>query len=134
MINEDKLYVWHPYASAIDKNPIYAVKKAKGVNIYLESGECLIDGMSSWWCVINGYNHPVLNSALKKQIKKFSHVMFGGFTHEPAIHLAKKINEITPKSLQKVFFSDSGSISVEVAMKFAIQYWHSKNLLKKKNS
>jgi len=132
MINEDKLYVWHPYASAIDKNPIYAVKKAKGVNIYLESGECLIDGMSSWWCVINGYNHPVLNNALKKQIKKFSHVMFGGFTHEPAIHLAKKINEITPKSLQKVFFSDSGSISVEVAMKFAIQYWHSKNLLKKK--
>ena len=132
MINEDKLYVWHPYASAIDKNPLYAVKKAKGVNIYLESGECLIDGMSSWWCVINGYNHPVLNNALKKQISKFSHVMFGGFTHEPAVNLAKKINEITPKSLQKVFFSDSGSISVEVAMKFAIQYWHSQSFPKKK--
>ena len=132
MINEDKLYVWHPYASAIDKNPIYAVKKAKGVNIYLESGEKLIDGMSSWWCVINGYNHPVLNKAIKEQINKFSHIMFGGFTHKPAVDLAKKINEITPKSLQKVFFSDSGSISVEVAMKFAIQYWHSKNLSKKK--
>ena len=132
MINEDKLYVWHPYASAIDKNPIYAVKKAKGVNIYLESGEKLIDGMSSWWCVINGYNHPVLNKAIKEQINKFSHIMFGGFTHKPAVDLAKKINEITPKSLQKVFFSDSGSISVEVAMKFAIQYWYSKNLAKKK--
>ena len=132
MHNNDKLFVWHPYASAIDKNPIYGVNKAKGVYIYLDSGEKVIDGMSSWWCVINGYNHPVLNKAIKDQVDKFSHVMFGGFTHKPATDLAKKINEITPKSLQKVFFSDSGSISVEVAMKFAIQYWHSKNLLSKK--
>ena len=132
MHKNDKLFVWHPYASAIDKNPIYGVKKAKGVNLYLDSGEILIDGMSSWWCVINGYNHPVLNKAIKKQVEKFSHVMFGGLTHKPATELAKKINEITPSSLQKVFFSDSGSVAVEVAMKFAIQYWHSENQSNKK--
>ena len=132
MHKNDKLFVWHPYASAIDKNPIYGVKKAKGVNLYLDSGEILIDGMSSWWCVINGYNHPVLNKAIKKQVEKFSHVMFGGLTHKPAADLAKKINEITPSSLQKVFFSDSGSVAVEVAMKFAIQYWHSENQSNKK--
>ena len=132
MINEDKLYVWHPYAAAIDKNPVYSVKKAKGVHIYLESGEKLVDGMSSWWCVINGYNHPKLNKAIKEQINKFSHVMFGGFTHKPATRLAKRLNEITPRSIQKVFFSDSGSVAIEVAMKFAIQYWYSKNLENKK--
>ena len=132
MINNDKLYVWHPYASAIDKNPLYAVKKAKGVYIYLDSGEKLIDGMSSWWCAINGYNHPKLNRAVNQQIEKFSHIMFGGFTHKPATELAKKINEITPANLQKVFFSDSGSVSVEVAMKFAIQYWYSKGEIFKK--
>ncbi len=132
MTNNDKLYVWHPYAAAIDKNPLYSVKKAKGVNIYLNSGEKLIDGMSSWWCVINGYNHPKLNKAVNQQIEKFSHIMFGGFTHEPATELAKKINEITPNNLQKVFFSDSGSVSVEVALKFAIQYWYSKGKIYKK--
>jgi adenosylmethionine-8-amino-7-oxononanoate aminotransferase len=132
MIKDDKLFVWHPYASAVDKNPLYAVEKAKGVHIYLDSGEKLVDGMSSWWCAINGYNHPVLNKALKDQINKFSHVMFGGFTHKPATDLAKKINDITPNSLQKVFFSDSGSVSVEVAMKFAIQYWYSQDKKNKK--
>ncbi len=132
IVKEDKLYVWHPYASAFDKNPLYPVRKAKGAFIYLETGEKLIDGMSSWWCVINGYNHPRLNKAIKNQVKKFSHVMFGGFTHRPAVELAKKINKLTPSSLQKVFFSDSGSVSVEVAMKFAVQYWYSQNLKKKK--
>ena len=132
MTNNDKLYIWHPYASAVDKNPLYVVEKAKGVHIYLKSGEKLIDGMSSWWCVINGYNHPKLNKAIKYQLEKFSHVMFGGFTHKPATDLAKKINEITPASLQKVFFSDSGSVSVEVAMKFAIQYWYSQDKFQKK--
>jgi len=132
MIKDDKKYIWHPYASAIDKNPIYAVKKAKGVHIFLESGEKLVDGMSSWWCVIHGYNNKRLNNALKKQINSFSHIMFGGFTHKPAVNLAKKLNEITPKNLQKVFFSDSGSVSIEVAMKYAIQYWHSENQFSKK--
>ncbi len=132
MINNDKLYVWHPYASAVDKNPLYVVEKAKGVHIYLKSGEKLIDGMSSWWCVINGYNHPELNKAIKRQLEKFSHVMFGGFTHKPAVDLAKKINEITPSNLQKVFFSDSGSVSLEVAMKFAIQSWYSQDKFQKK--
>ena len=132
MINDDKLYVWHPYAAAIDKNPVYSVKKAKGVHIHLATGEKLVDGMSSWWCVINGYNHPKLNKAIKDQISKFSHVMFGGFTHKPAVDLARKLNEITPRSIQKVFFSDSGSVAIEVGMKFAIQYWYSKNLEKKK--
>jgi adenosylmethionine---8-amino-7-oxononanoate aminotransferase len=132
MHKNDKLFVWHPYASAIDKNPVYGVVKAKGVHIYLDSGKKVIDGMSSWWCAINGYNHPILNKAINLQLSKFSHVMFGGFTHKPATDLAKKINEITPKSLQKVFFSDSGSVSVEVAMKFAVQYWHSKNSQSKK--
>lgn len=132
MIKDDKKYIWHPYAAAIDKNPIYAVKKAKGIYIYLESGEKLIDGMSSWWCVIHGYNNKRLNNALKKQINSFSHIMFGGFTHKPAVNLAKKLNEITPKNLQKVFFSDSGSVSIEVAMKYAIQYWYSENQFSKK--
>ena len=132
MIKDDKKYIWHPYAAAIDKNPIYAVKKAKGVHIFLESGEKLVDGMSSWWCVIHGYNNKRLNNALKKQINSFSHIMFGGFTHKPAVNLAKKLNEITPKNLQKVFFSDSGSVSIEVAMKYAIQYWHSENQFSKK--
>ncbi len=132
MINDDKLYVWHPYAAAIDKNPVYSVKKAKGVYIHLATGEKLVDGMSSWWCVINGYNHPKLNKAIKDQISKFSHVMFGGFTHKPAVDLARKLNAITPRSIQKVFFSDSGSVAIEVGMKFAIQYWYSKNLEKKK--
>jgi len=98
----------------------------------LATGEKLVDGMSSWWCVINGYNHPKLNKAIKDQISKFSHVMFGGFTHKPAVDLARKLNEITPRSIQKVFFSDSGSVAIEVGMKFAIQYWYSKNLEKKK--
>ena len=132
MIKDDKKYIWHPYAAAIDKNPIYAVKKARGVHIFLESGEKLVDGMSSWWCVIHGYNNKRLNNALKKQINSFSHIMFGGFTHKPAVNLAKKLNEITPKNLQKVFFSDSGSVSIEVAMKYAIQYWHSENQFSKK--
>jgi len=132
MIKDDKKYIWHPYAAAIDKNPIYAVKKARGVHIFLESGEKLVDGMSSWWCVIHGYNNKRLNNALKKQINSFSHIMFGGFTHKPAVNLAKKLNEITPKNLQKVFFSDSGSVSIEVAMKYAIQYWYSENQFSKK--
>ena len=129
---DDELFVWHPYTTSIDQNPLYEVIRTEGTKIYLSSGEILIDGMSSWWCAIHGYNHPKLIKAAEKQLRKFPHVMFGGFTHKPAVSLAKKLIKISPKGLQKVFFSDSGSVSVEVAMKFAIQYWHAKGVERKK--
>lgn len=122
----DQNHIWHPYSPMNSDLPIYSVKSAEGVRIKLEDGRELIDGMSSWWCMIHGYNHPQINAALKQQITKMSHIMFGGLTHQPAIELTKKIIEITPKPLEKIFYSDSGSIAVEVAMKMAIQYWHAK--------
>lgn len=119
----DRSHVWHPYASVTHPNPTYLVESADGVYLNLKSGERLIDGMSSWWCVIHGYNHPVLNEALTRQSQQMAHVMFGGLTHEPAIQLVNTLVDITPDSLNKVFLSDSGSVSVEVAIKMAIQYW-----------
>lgn len=121
----DRQSIWHPYASFIDAPPVYPVAGASGVRITLSDGTELIEGMSSWWSGIHGYNNPVLNEAAKAQIDNMSHVMFGGLTHQPAAELAQLLIEMTPASLTKVFFSDSGSVSVEVALKMAIQYWHS---------
>lgn len=131
ILNFDKTHVWHPYTSMSNPLPSYLVDSANGVHINLATGESLVDGMSSWWSVLHGYNHPELNEALIKQSTKFSHVMFGGLTHQPAVELAKTLIDITPQGLNKVFLSDSGSVSVEVALKMSIQYWHSKNQAKK---
>ncbi|MFT4654805.1 MAG: adenosylmethionine-8-amino-7-oxononanoate aminotransferase [Kangiellaceae bacterium] len=122
-IEFDKRHVWHPYTSSVNPLPCYEVVGAKGVHIELGTGEKIVDGMSSWWAAIHGYNHPVLNEAAKTQIDKFSHVMFGGLTHKPAIDLCKTLINITPHGLNRVFLADSGSVAVEVAIKMAMQYW-----------
>ena len=129
----DNRYVWHPYSAMESGLPVYPVESANGVRIKLANGEELIDGMSSWWCAIHGYNHPVINAALNRQLDNMAHVMFGGLTHEPAVMLAEKLVEITPEPLQNVFFADSGSVSVEVAMKMAIQYWYAKGKTNKQH-
>ncbi|QIB64412.1 adenosylmethionine--8-amino-7-oxononanoate transaminase [Kineobactrum salinum] len=121
----DAQSIWHPYASATRAPEVYPVASAAGVRLTLADGRELIDGMASWWCAIHGYNHPVLNRAVQQQLEAMSHVMFGGLTHAPAVKLARILTDITPASLDRVFFSDSGSVAVEVALKMAIQYWYS---------
>ncbi len=121
----DRLHIWHPYSSMNHSVPSYYIKSASGVRLKLADGRELIDGMSSWWCAIHGYNHPTLNAAISVQMEKMAHIMFGGLTHEPAARLAKTLVDLTPNALDKVFFSDSGSVSVEVAIKMALQYWQS---------
>ncbi len=128
MDNDDNLdfdaqHIWHPYSSMAKPSTIFEVESASGVRLTLKNGTQVIDAMSSWWSTIHGYNHPELNQAITDQVSKMSHVMFGGLTHQPAIDLARRLIDITAEPLQYVFFADSGSVSVEVAIKMATQHW-----------
>ena len=126
LLERDRSVVWHPYSAVAADNPVFPVVSAHGVHLRLADGRELIDGMASWWCVIHGYNHPVLNAAARRQLDAMSHVMFGGLTHPAAVELAERLVALTPPGLDLVFFADSGSVSVEVALKMAMQYWHSR--------
>ena len=123
--DNDRSAIWHPYASATAAPEVFPVVSASGVRLELADGRQLIDGMASWWCAIHGYNNPALNRAVKSQLDDMSHVMFGGLTHPPAVKLANLLTKLAPAGLDRVFYSDSGSVAVEVAVKMAIQYWYS---------
>jgi len=133
LLKIDRNSIWHPYTALASELPVYHVDSADGVRLKLSDGRELIDGMSSWWSVIHGYNQPEINKALEQQLKSMAHVMFGGLTHTPAIELTEQLLAITPEALDAVFYSDSGSVSVEVAMKMAIQYWQAKGAPQRQN-
>ncbi|MDX8376633.1 MAG: adenosylmethionine--8-amino-7-oxononanoate transaminase [Mariprofundales bacterium] len=127
----EKQHVWHPYAAMLPAAPVFAIEKADACLLHLTDGRILIDGMSSWWAAIHGYNNPTLNAAIQNQLPKMAHIMFGGLTHQNAAELAYLLVEVTPNDLEYVFFSDSGSVAVEVAIKMALQYWIGKKQHKK---
>ncbi|WP_436774716.1 adenosylmethionine--8-amino-7-oxononanoate transaminase [Yinghuangia sp. YIM S09857] len=122
LVAYDRRHIWHPYASALGDAPLFPVVSAEGVRLRLADGRELVDGMASWWSAIHGYNHPALNTAARRQLDAMAHVMFGGLTHPPAVELARRLVDLTPEPLQRVFLADSGSVSVEVALKMALQY------------
>ncbi len=122
----DRDHIWHPYTSMSQPLPVYPVTRAFDTTLQLADGRQLVDGMSSWWAAIHGYNHPRLNQAMHTQIEQMSHVMFGGITHPSAVALCRKLVEMTPAGLECVFLADSGSVAVEVSMKMALQYWQAR--------
>lgn len=131
LLNYDQNHIWHPYAKMPADIPAIGVKKTQGSIITLVDGREVVDGMSSWWSTLHGYNHPEIVKAMHQQLDVMPHVMFGGLTHQPAIELAKQLIDLTPKPLDKVFFVDSGSVAVEVAIKMALQYWTAKQQTQK---
>jgi len=123
LLELDRRHVWHPYSPMPASAPPLPVVSASGVRLRLADGRELIDGMASWWCAVHGYRHPALDGAVRKQLERMAHVMFGGLTHEPAVRLAARLVELSPARLDHVFFADSGSVAVEVAIKMCLQYW-----------
>jgi len=124
LFKKDSQFLWHPYTQSKDcrKAPPVLIKKAKGLKLYDDRGNFYYDSISSWWCNVHGHNHPEIKKAINKQLNSLEHVLFAGFTHEPAIRLAEKLISLAPKNLRKVFFSDNGSTAVEVALKLSFQY------------
>jgi adenosylmethionine---8-amino-7-oxononanoate aminotransferase len=123
LVRRDQALLWHPYTASPSNQPLFAVERAEGCTLHFKDGRTLIDGMSSWWAAIHGYNHPQLNAALVEQSQRMAHVMFGGLTHAPAVELASRLVQLAPAGLERVFLADSGSVAVEVAVKMAVQYW-----------